>query len=110
MDSITIERLPLLGVVKVFDTVRQETIFSGTEDVIPMRVLKQQPERIYCCDDAIIIDVKYQKVYYDTEAGWYYYESFFRSQYDAHTEEERSRMSFDEFMADTLLYEPIFEI
>lgn len=109
MDMV-IKSLPLSGVVRVFDNNTQSVIFSGTEDVIPDKVQFQIPEKIYSVDDVTYIDVTYQKVYYDTEAHWYYYESFFRSQYDERDAEEKESQSFDQFMMETLKYEPIYEV
>ena len=110
MENVTITALPLSGVIRVFDNGTQSVMFTGTEDVIPDRIRFQIPEKIYSVDDVTYIDVTYQKVYYDTEADWYYYESFFRSQYDEHSQEEKEDQSFDQFMAETLKYEPIYEL
>ena len=108
--SIMVKDLPLSGPVKVFDKVSEKTIFSGTEDTVPTGIGMQEPLLIYSVDDVTYIDVNYQKVYWDEEAHWYYYESFFRSQYDEHTEEERAAQTFEQFMEETLKYEPIWEV
>ena len=113
MNNVTIKSLNLSGVIHVFDINTKTIIYKGTEENIPKNITLQIPVRVYCCDDVLCVDVHYSKVYYDTEAKWYYYESFFRSQYDEHTKEEKEEYwhnSFDEFMKDTLMYEPIEEV
>ena len=37
--GITIKNIPLSGPVKVFDKISNKTIFTGTEDVIPVNIL-----------------------------------------------------------------------
>lgn len=109
----TIRNIPLSGVIKVFDKNTGSVIFSGTEDSVSLQIGLQKPETVYCVNDTIYIDIHYQKVYYDTEADWYYYESFFRSQYDEHSEQEKHDWyhdSFDEFLKETLTHEPIREV
>lgn len=111
--KITIESIPFSGVVKVFDMNTSEVIFDGTEDTIPKNILLQIPVKVYCVDDVMYIDVRYEKVYYDTEAKWYYYESFLRSQYNELSEQEKRDWyhgSFSEYVEETLKYEPIEEV
>lgn len=113
MDHITIKMLPLSGVVHVFDITTGKTIFKGTEDTIPERISRQQPKRVYCCEDIIYIDVEYQRMFYDTEANWFYYESYFKSLFDEYTEEHKKEFynnSFDLFLQLTLECEPVIEL
>ena len=110
MEGIIVEHVPVSGAVKVYDRLSQKVIFSGTEDVIPTAIAKQKPLLVYCVDDTLYIDVEYQKVYSDLEAKWYYYESFFRSQYDEMDDDLKASQTFEEFMAETLKYEPIWEV
>ncbi len=105
-----IKDLPLSGIVRVFDTISETVMYSGTEDLISLKIGLQIPKLIYSVNDITYIDIEYQKVYYDAEAEWYYYESFFRSIYDEETEEYRSSQTFEQFMQYQLKCEPIWEI
>lgn len=54
-----------------------------------------------------------KRLFYDTEAAWYYTEDFFRSLYNEYTEQEKQGLfngSFDTFIAETIKYEPVFEV
>lgn len=106
--AITIEQIPLSGVVRVFDLLTRSVVFSATEDMITKRIGLQQPVRIYSVDDVTYIDVNLQKVYYDSEAHWFYYESYFRSLYDDRS--DSLGQTFEAFMEDTLEHEPIWEV
>lgn len=108
--TVTIKALPLSGVVRVFDKTTRSVVFSGTEDVIPEKILLQVPEKIYSVDDVTYIDIVAQRVFYDVEAAWYYYESFFRSLYEELDPEDRASTTFDQFMIDTLKSEPVWEV
>jgi len=108
-----IREIPFSGPIKVFDKKSDTVIFSGTEDTIPVRIALQQPEMVYCVDDTIYIDIRYQRIFHDEEADWYYYESFFREQYEDHSDQEKHDWyhdSFDEYLAETLRYEPVHEL
>ena len=59
MNTIRIENLPISGVVKVFDICTEQVVFSGTEDIIPDNIGRQIPVRMYCVDDVIYIDIRY---------------------------------------------------
>jgi len=111
MEDIIVEHVPVSGAVKVYDRLSQKVIFSGTEDVIPIAIAKQKPLLVYCVDNTLYIDVEYQKVYYDKEANWYYYESFFRSQYEEFWGDENVEdWTFEDFLADILNEEIIQEV
>lgn len=112
-NDITIEKIPFSGVIHVFDMTTNKTIFTGTEDTIPKDIMLQIPKKVYCANDIMYIDIHYQNIYFDTEAKWYYYESFFRSQFEEYTEQDKTELfnnSFDEFMRDTLKHEPIEKV
>ena len=52
-------------------------------------------------------------MFYDEEAGWYYTENFFREQYEDHSDQEKRDWyhdSFDEYLAETMKYEPVHEL
>ena len=108
--NITIEMLKLPESVVIINSETKEHIFDGKREDIPVRILKQTPENVFIGNEKALIYIVPEKIYYDTEAGWFYTESFFRSQYDEYSEEEKENYSFEKFMIDTLKYEPIFEV
>ena len=105
--AMTVKSLPLSGVIRVFDKKSKTVMYSGTEDSIPLRIQLQRPAKIYSVDDITYIDIAYQKVYHDTESDWYFYESFFREEYESDPDETRT---FDEYMKDVLENEQVWEV
>lgn len=109
----TIRDMNLTCRIRVFDIGTQSVIYDGSAADLPLRIALQQPASIRKDGTGKFIATNIQRVYYDTEADWYYYESFFRSQYDEHTAQEKREWyhdSFEEFLAETLKYEPIYEV
>ena len=109
----TIRDLNLTGRIRVFDVGTQSVIYDGSADDLPLRIALQEPLSIRKDTSAKFIAANIQRVYYDTEANWYYLESFLRNQYDDHTAQEKREWyhdSFEEFLTETLKYEPIYEV
>lgn len=109
MDAM-IKDIPLSGTVNVVDIVTEKTLYSGPADEMPTRIRFQIAERVNSLNGVTCIGVRYQKVYYDTEADWYYYESYFRSVYDESTHDGDLFNTFEEFMKYELTAEPIMEV
>ncbi len=105
-----IKDIPLSGSVNVVDIITEKVLYSGPADEMPTGIRFQIAEHVNSLNGVTCIDVRHQKVYYDTEADWYYYESFFRSLYDESTHDGDLFNTFEKFMKYELMSEPIIEV